>query len=175
MNLFAIDEDPAIAAVQACDKHVIKMPTETAQMLAFSAVRHDPAVDWSSFPRRKEDGSPDPYKTQGSHRKHQCTLWVGETLLNWMWAVEHGLALADEYARRYGKVHGAKRIIEWFRDHSTPPPPGPLLPFPQCMPDEFKVPENSVQAYRNFYLGDKARFAAWRIPSEPPSWWTKAI
>jgi hypothetical protein len=26
---------------------------------------------------------------------------------------------------------------------------------PQCMPDEYKVPNDSVQAYWNYYIGDK--------------------
>ena len=33
MNIFVVDEDPVIAARQLCDKHVVKMILETAQML----------------------------------------------------------------------------------------------------------------------------------------------
>ena len=40
------------------------------------------------------------------------------------------------------------------------------------MPDEYKRPGDSVGAYRDYYRGDKARFAKWDWPySETPSWW----
>ena len=33
MNIFVLDRNPTIAAQMACDKHVVKMILETAQML----------------------------------------------------------------------------------------------------------------------------------------------
>jgi len=33
MNLFFLDIDPETAATENCDKHVVKIPTEAAQML----------------------------------------------------------------------------------------------------------------------------------------------
>ena len=33
MNIFAVDKDPKISAQQLCDKHVVKMILESAQML----------------------------------------------------------------------------------------------------------------------------------------------
>ena len=39
MNIFYVDKDPVIAAQMMCDKHVVKMILETAQMLfVFSQV-----------------------------------------------------------------------------------------------------------------------------------------
>ena len=34
MNIFILDEDPTIAAQMQCDKHVVKMIVESAQMLS---------------------------------------------------------------------------------------------------------------------------------------------
>ena len=34
MNLFILNKDPIIAAQQQCDKHVVKMPLESGQMLS---------------------------------------------------------------------------------------------------------------------------------------------
>ena len=34
MNIFVLDEDPTIAAQSQCDKHVVKMIVESAQMLS---------------------------------------------------------------------------------------------------------------------------------------------
>ena len=36
MNIFAVDDDPVIAATMLCDQHVVKMPLENCQK--FSAV-----------------------------------------------------------------------------------------------------------------------------------------
>ena len=33
MNIFILDEDPKVAARMQCDKHVVKMIVESAQML----------------------------------------------------------------------------------------------------------------------------------------------
>ena len=43
---------------------------------------------------------------------------------------------------------------------------------PQCMPDIYKQ-ECSVDAYRAYYMGEKANFATWKSPSVMPSWWNK--
>ena len=40
MNIFVLDENPRIAADYACDKHSVKMPLETAQMLCTALVQH---------------------------------------------------------------------------------------------------------------------------------------
>ena len=40
MNIFVLDEDPVVAATMSCDKHVVKMILETAQMLSTVAHSH---------------------------------------------------------------------------------------------------------------------------------------
>ena len=39
---------------------------------------------------------------------------------------------------------------------------------PQCMPDYCKK-KDTVEAYRKFYLQEKASFANWKI--HEPEWW----
>lgn len=153
MNLFVLDRDPVAAARAQCDKHVVKMPLETAQMLC--------AVLTALGVRT-------PYRA--THTRHPCTLWVGETRENWAWAVEHGLALADEYARRYGKEHKSRAVIEWAAAHGERPGAGALTPFAQAMPDQYRDAD-PVVAYRAFYRAEKARFATWRAPATTPAWW----
>ncbi len=34
MNIFVLDANPEIAAKMLCDKHIVKMPLETAQLLS---------------------------------------------------------------------------------------------------------------------------------------------
>tara|TARA_B110000879_G_scaffold9608_1_gene12418 strand:- start:56 stop:316 length:261 start_codon:yes stop_codon:yes gene_type:complete len=70
------------------------------------------------------------------------------------------LALGNEYTKRYGKKH--LTIIKC--ENILSQTPGPifntgLTDMPQCMPDEYKVSGNSVAAYRNYYVNEKAHCA----------------
>ncbi|HAW80963.1 MAG TPA: hypothetical protein DCX27_15355, partial [Balneola sp.] len=94
MNIFVLDKNPNEAARQACDKHVVKMILESAQMLC------------SVHP----EGTA-PYKR--SFYNHPCTKWVRETDKNYDWLVDHALALCSEYTKRYGKTHKSEEIIQW--------------------------------------------------------------
>jgi hypothetical protein len=42
--------------------------------------------------------------------------------------------------------------------------------FAQAMPDKYKVKDNAVQAYRNYYNGEKGYFAKWP-DGKTPDWW----
>jgi hypothetical protein len=50
-------------------------------------------------------------------------------------------------------------------------PQGPLTKFPQAMPDECKT-EDSIAAYRNYYLYHKKKIARW-TKRNIPDWFLK--
>ena len=153
MNIFVLDEDPKVAAEMACDKHVVRMIMETAQMLCTVA--------------RSLGRDDAPYKS--THARHPCTVWAGETLSNWQWLVTHGKALCAEYTKRYGKVHKSEAVIDWCINSKSFPKAGPLTPFAQAMPERYKNAD-PVQAYRHYYVAEKSRFAKWNY-SDTPWWW----
>ena len=154
MNIFVVDEDPEIAARQLCDKHVVKMILETAQMLCTVAASH---------------GYDTPYRA--THAKHPCTLWAAKSADNWSWLLQHGLAMCAEYTRRYGRTHKSEQVIMWCAGLKIGFPESSLTPFAQAMPPKYKN-ESAVTAYRAYYHGEKAAFATWK--SEVPQWWTAA-
>ena len=159
MNIFVLDRCPVTAARSQCDKHVVKMTLETAQILS------------SAIWRRGGRGL---YRV--THRNHPCTLWAGDSYSNFQWLCMHGLALADEFTLRNNKQHASARVIaasialgdELLRAGEFPDV-GPT-PHPLCMPDRYKT-GCPVQSYRAFYIGEKARFARWKIDNAP-TWWT---
>lgn len=151
MNIFVLDHDPEIAATMMCDKHVVKMILETAQMMCTVVASY---------------GHNTPYRP--THAKHPCTVWAGQSRSNWNWLVDHGMALCDEYTRRYGKVHKSQRIIEWCAMQHIDLPEIPQTPFAQAMPNQYKN-ECVVTAYRAYYHGEKAHFAKWS--TQAPTWW----
>jgi len=158
MNIFFLDKTPEKSAQYHCDKHVVKMVLETAQMLC-SAYRKHYIID--------ED---DLYKI--AHPKHPMTLWVGQAHMNFKFALDLLKCLSNEYASRYGKVHKSSKIYDLFinkytRWHEWD---GCFTTPPQCMPDEYKH-EDYVTAYRNYYKGAKKYFAKWEKLNNEPEWW----
>ena len=108
-----------------------------------------------------------PYKS--THMKHPCVLWVEESFDNFQWLAQLALALNTEYRYRFKKQTDHKSIsvlnqIEKYSFHSSG-----LTPFVQAMPNEYKVPNNPVLAYRQFYLGEKMKFARWS-ERQKPTW-----
>ena len=132
MNIFILDEDPSVAAQYHCDKHVVKMVLETAQMLSAALINN---------------GIEAPYKL--THKNHPCTLWVGESRSNYVWLRELGLRLGEEYTFRYGKRHKSHLVIESMPEYLDIEDIG-LTKFALAMPDEFKS-DNPVESYRNYY------------------------
>ena len=144
MNIFYLDKCPVKAAKYQYNKHVVKMILESAQMLctAHHELLHEPDV---------------PYKP--SHINHPSTIWVRTDNHNYHWLYDHMLALGDEYTKRYSKTHLS--IIKCKEPLRLAPVNIPHVKFtqpPQAMPDEYRN-KCSIQAYWNYYIGDKNHIA----------------
>ena len=87
MNIFVLDNDINICAKYHCDKHVIKMILESAQMLS-SVVRLN--------------GHDIGYKL--THQNHPCTIWARKSLSNYLWLFQLTDSLNSEYRYRYSKA-----------------------------------------------------------------------
>jgi hypothetical protein len=145
MNIFYLHAIASKAAEYHCDKHVVKMILETAQLL-YSA-------HWVLNP----EGLPeDAYRK--THVNHPCAIWVRESLSNYKWLAELGYWLCQEYRFRYGdKTHKTEARLDWLRAN----PPASLIdigatPPRQAMPDDYKHPD-AVMAYRTYYVENKLR------------------
>jgi hypothetical protein len=137
VNIFALDQNPQAAATMLTDVHKVKMVLEAAQMLCGV---FEPGIA--------------PYKR--THYNHPCSVWARTSRRNFDWLVAHGLAIAAEYTKRYGKVHKSQAVIEWCRDnaHLLTFPRSSLTPFAQAMPDQYRQAD-SVAAYRAYYAAEK--------------------
>lgn len=155
MNVFAVDENPVLSA-NLCDKHVVKMPLETVQMLSAVAIKRNFAA---------------PYKL--THKNHPCTLWVERSSANWNWLCTHGIELCNQYTLRYGKIHKCQSFIEDFQKMTSRIFGDSIdfnnhTKFEQCLPDKYKSVD-AIIAYRSYYNNDKAKFAKWKN-GNIPSW-----
>lgn len=162
MNIFVLNEDPVQAAKDQCDKHVVKMILETAQMLSTTQrwFYEDDYCNRVGY-----------YKI--AHINHPCTIWARTDASNYQWLYEHFVALCDEYTKRYGKVHltdtKLRDKLSYIPGDMPSSYPNKTTPFAQAMPDEYKDPTDAVKAYRNYYIGEKSGFAKWEY-SETPDW-----
>lgn len=159
MNIFFLDMDVKKCAEHHCDKHVVKMILETAQLLCGAHHMTDKVTDQV------------PYKL--SHKNHPCSIWVRESLTNYLYLCELGLELCKEYTHRYGKRHKSQEVIEWCVTNKVQICDKGLTEPPKAMPDEYKV-KDVVESYRNYYIGAKSGFATWKN-REIPSWYNFKI
>ena len=171
MNIFVTDPDPIVSAQCLPDKHIVKMPLETCQMLSIVASEKW-GHNFGTLPRA--DGQP--YKTdKGAFRNHPCTIWANEFVLNWRWLIKHGLAMCHEYTHRYNKRHTchdtllvADNIFPYGNEYGMMP-----TPFAFAGPDQFKHDE-TIDIFTKYkrYIASKP----WvptnyiRDPSRKPIW-----
>lgn len=153
MNIFALDLDPQLAALYHVDSHVIKMITESAQMMS-TAVRLS-GIDAG-------------YKI--AYSSHPCTIWVRTSLTNWRWLGSLCYYLNVEYRYRYNHDYNHKSydVIA-----SLPLPNIPdhgLTKFAQAMPT-YRRNDDTVTAYRNYYNAEKYHLFKW-TKREIPKWIT---
>lgn len=166
MNIFYVSHKPSRCARWHCDKHVVKMILETAQLL-YTAHWVLDIPDFSSAPYRK-DMSERGYKSI-KNKKHPSAIWARESLLHYMWLCQLGEYLCKEYRHRFGatKKHGCEDHLYWL---SMNPPVGlkdnGWTQPPQAMPDEFKR-SSSIAAYRAYYIGSKGRLLTYTSRKTP--------
>ena len=84
MNIFVTDPCPVKSAQEQCDKHVVKMVLESAQMLSTA---------WRVFDNEAAENA-EMYKQ--AHLNHPCSIWVREAQENYIWLYKHFDALCTE-------------------------------------------------------------------------------
>lgn len=153
MNIFYLDNDPAIAAQYHHNVHVNKMILETAQMIstAWRVLDGDDAADKLNM-----------YKL--AHVNHPSTIWVRSGIHQYLWAVDLFTNLSTEFFYRGGKSHKTvDRITKALYDEANmslrvPNNIDSSKPFtqpPLCMDSVFKISDDAVAAYRHYYDKDK--------------------
>ncbi len=186
MNIFALSKSPQQSAIEMLDKHIVKMPTETCQMLHTNILYMQYIRDCGKEPQLKDLKRF--HKQIGSKLmkpamlNHPSTIWARQSGANFHWLYQHGMALCEEYSLRYGKRHGSHdRIIygiwNWGCDDYIFPNTK-LTPVTIAMADEYRI-ENTfddewdfvIESYRHYYLEGKWQFAEWK--TQKPVWWPK--
>jgi hypothetical protein len=156
MNIFILDANIDQCVQAYCDKHVVKMPLETAQILC---TVHHCKTPFKDIPYK-------PYNP-----KHPCIQWACKSLQNYQYLTRLGLKICSEYSFRFEKQHKSENVIKWcclnnwrlvnMNDDG-------LTPFFQAMPIQYHD-KNAVNAYRKYYNNEKRHIAQWR-KRKMPQW-----
>lgn len=159
MNIFYFSKNPRECAEQHCDKHVVKMIVEYAQLL--STAHH--VLDG-------ETAICGIYKK--THMNHPCARWARESDGNYLWLYALLSNLLDVYSQRYNREHATAKLLPCLRHLPKNIPKDFFHPPPICMPDECKVFGDPIQSYQNYYNLHKAHFARWGNDRAAPGWFT---
>ena len=175
MNIFAIENDPVDCAVSMVDRHVVKMVLETAQLLSTAHRILDgemyigKTATGRNVKRWRLSDEREQHLYSATHINHPSAVWCRDTNNNYNWLYVHFCGLLSEYTYRYGKVHKCEAMKEWLMQAPYSIPISRLTPVTPAMPDEYKVPHDSVASYRNYYRGAKQRMHKW-TKREAPEW-----
>jgi len=165
MNIFVLSALQKKSATMYCDKHVVKIILEIAQLLSTANPLH-------------------PRAYRATHKHHPWAIAVRRSSEVYLWAATMGLQLCREYTHRYGKVHKCEERIQALLS-SPPPPTGEKfrpgttvglvngLELPVCTNGAVVYrPDGSVDvvwSYRIYYRTDKLRLLSYR-KRERPTW-----
>lgn len=170
MNIFVLSEDPKWAARYHCNKHVIKMITETCQLLSNAVRWHVEKTTFSESYKR--------IIYEETHPHHPCTLWVKDKWDNFMWLNNLLGYLIAEYDYRFEKPHKftkARKLHKLFTKiiaDVAPLADGRPHHFVICMPDDDpdleELQHDPVKAYRMYYVKYKSHILKYTKRQEPP-------
>jgi hypothetical protein len=183
LNIFYLDHDPAKAAEMMVDKHVVKMILESAQLLSTAhrlldgrQTVEERYVPGSIPPRYRKikrwilDDARENVIYKATHMNHPSAVWTRASVENYLWLVEHFYALMNEYMHRYKKVHACNGQLAYMlqspphnlRDYD-------MTPMPSAMADEYKISDDPLTNYRNYYKIGKSSMHKW-TNRQPPEW-----
>jgi hypothetical protein len=178
MNIFFLHVVAKQNAALYVNKHCIKIILEITQML-YSAyfTKANISKNWSNLHERQLGLS----MYRQASKNHPMTLWVRQHPEHFKYAVDIGLALTEEYSRRYGgRIHACTPRLQWIRsnlpifgpcaeddeddtinfgEHITllviPTEAGQLTTkVPLCMPPQYFM-EDAIASYRAYYIDQK--------------------
>ena len=168
MNLFLLHKNLKKCARQHCDKHVVKMILELAQLLS--------TTWWVIDPEAAEEMNSNGLIYRKTHTNHPVAVWTREHVNNYKMVSQLAIELCREYTFRYEKTHKTEEKIVFLMnnipdlldDDNDLVEPWNTTPPKQCFPEHLKH-EDPIRGYRNYYNECKHHLFAWK-KRKVPSW-----
>ena len=171
MNLFVLNLDPFVAARENCDKHIVKIPLEAAEMLGYTYIEKG-----TFFEPTPQINNIDlfPFKM---HYNHPMSCWVRESQSNFGWTLNHLRGLLDEYTFRYGKKHSIEKSYNWVVKNKLIFDEINKTEMPRCFGDfksQIPTTQDVAKDYQKYYCIAKKGFVKW-TKREIPKWWIQQV
>lgn len=177
MNIFYLDSNPKTCAQMHLDKHVVKMIIEYAQLMStahrvldgqeyYDLTANNRKIKRWQHPNPEMDSS----LMKASHVNHPSGIWCRANHENYDWLYMMWKCLLKEYTYRYGKIHACSRLVTPLFNSPKNIQRCKFFPPTPAMPDECKIPGNSLASYHKYYIERKAHFAKW-TKRERPYWY----
>lgn len=196
MNIFFLDKDLKLCAQQHCDKHVVKMILELAQLLSTAHRVYDGEVvevknpftqkskkvllledechEWFIHDEKATSIIKNKKCCRATHINHPSSLWIRQSSSNYYWTFKLFKELLIEFEFRRNKKHKLNELLIFLSnipnkihiDNLTPP----LL----AMSENYKIKnvlclDDAIDNYRNYYKEGKAHLHKWS-KREKPIW-----
>lgn len=177
MNAYPLEYDsegrpcPIQSAFSLCDEHINKMGLEGMQVLSTALILN--GCPEELLPRTKAGT---PYRK--THQHHPVVKWASESVVNWLWLLNHTHAICIVKDERMGTEYACLKSLRDWNESACRKylPDVPMTPFALAMPDEFKG-DDPVESYRAFY--NAKRFKNGHRPSwthsSPPAWFNEQM
>jgi hypothetical protein len=144
MNIFYLDTDPVKSAELHCDKHVVKMIIEYAQLMstAHRVLDGDLYEDRTANNRRIKrwrlnDSNMENVLYKASHINHPSNIWIRSSDSHYQFVYDMFVALCNEYTHRYGKTHLTEEKLKDILQHlPNNIASADFVDPPQAMPDD---------------------------------------
>ena len=174
MNIFFIDKSLKTAAHMMTDKHIIKMCTESAQMLSTAHRILDGKQTTGIIGGKKktvflmpdefiaDDAIQNKVLHSVTHANHPSNSWTRLNTATYMHHVEILIEMLCEYTTRYKRIHAVESellpiLIEPPKNLKS----GNFIEPPQTIGDQY-LHSDLVEGYRRFYAATKWGFAKWK-------------
>lgn len=181
MNIFYLHNDTRVCAEMHNDKHCVKMILEYAQLLstAHRVLDGNVSIGLSKTGRKQTryvlSDNREHLLYSATHINHPSATWVRQSYNNYFWLADLLVELCKEYTYRYGKVHKVERDGLLNMLLHAPKNINLSAPFTEptpAMPDDLKVPGDSINSYRTYYNIGKTHLAKWK--NRPVPYWFSA-
>ena len=178
MNIFMLSIDHEECALMHCNKHVVKMIIEYAQLLS-TCHRYLDGEEYQEVTAlgrkikrwRHPNKHLEEHLYKASHIKHPSNIWVRQSRENYIWLYKLWKKLCKEYTYRYGKIHLTwTKLNPYLRYIPKNIPRISMTKMLQAMPSEYKN-NDPVLGYRTYYIKDKQKIAEW-TKRDVPEWYT---
>lgn len=169
MNIFILSYKPDFKAhmieqaASHCDRHVIKMITESVQMLSTAL---------ASQVFRETHNIKQPPATAISYEKHPCTQWAKASIHNFTYLANLALTLCKEKRHRW-PLNPEHMYELWLVQLMSELPSFDVVPsdFPVAIPDSDSATkvtgvyvnlDTAASLYQRYYVSHKSDFATWK-------------